>query len=329
VVINIGYLDRKQIASQIEKVAKYKPKVIGVNVIFSCKGDPLECLQTYDTLANKKLVESVSIFDNIVLAEMLHEKDSIEHSMLHNLRLQHEGYVNLENEATEEHLRKIRRFVPSTSVKGQKHYAFAVQMAFLYDSVRTNRFLKSGRTLINFRGNSDYFNVRDWNILADDVDLSYVKDKVVILGFLGADLSDTSWDDRFFTPLNYKVMGLTRPDMFGVVVHANITAMILNGDTIGEFPDSVEYLITFLICFLHVFILLLVHDKYSKWYDSAAILLIVVQLILFSFLRIFVFEVCQFKIYLATTLGTLTLASIAVSLYHGPLSMILGKNRES
>jgi CHASE2 domain-containing sensor protein len=117
--------------------------------------------------------------------------------------------------------------------------------------------------------------------------------------------------------------------MFGVVVHANITAMILNGDTIGEFPDSVEYLITFLICFLHVFILLLVHDKYSKWYDSAAILLIVVQLILFSFLRIFVFEVCQFKIYLATTLGTLTLASIAVSLYHGPLSMILGKNRES
>ena len=56
------------------------------------------------------------------------------------------------------------------------------------------------------------------------------KNSIVMMGFLGKYMGDPVWEDKFFTPLNKKVAGRANPDMFGLVVHANVVAMILNQD---------------------------------------------------------------------------------------------------
>src|SRR5689334_9166715 len=55
VIVNIGYLSRADIGRQIMNLNQYKPKVIGLDIIFSCDGglrDSINCPQAYDTLSN-------------------------------------------------------------------------------------------------------------------------------------------------------------------------------------------------------------------------------------------------------------------------------------
>lgn len=51
VIVNIGYLTRAEIAEEIRNVVKYKPKVIGFDILFSC----VDCEPARDTLSNMSL----------------------------------------------------------------------------------------------------------------------------------------------------------------------------------------------------------------------------------------------------------------------------------
>ena len=53
---------------------------------------------------------------------------------------------------------------------------------------------------------------------------------------IGNDLADDATEDKYLTPLNLNPGSGLVPDMFGVVIHANIISMILNEDFIE--PNS-------------------------------------------------------------------------------------------
>src|SRR5690606_28384528 len=175
--------------------------------------------------------------------------DSLEHTD-EDLRLNSlEGFVNLPTGAEhQEDLKVCRSVIPVVQVGDKTELAFAVKVAQAYDSAATNRFLSRGKEeeIINYRGNivdwhgaSTYpgrYIVLDWDQALDPSKFTpgLIKDKIILMGFLGGDLRDTSWDDKFFTPLNRIFAGRARPDMYGVVVHANIMSMILEGDFIDE-----------------------------------------------------------------------------------------------
>src|SRR5690606_6623154 len=152
---------------------------------------------------------------------------------------------------------------------------FGVKLAMAYDSASAREFLarEKEEEVINFRGNVEAQNVKLRNVSTDistteftnrftviDVNQvfnheflpSAIEGKIVILGYLGSYFGDPSWNDKFFTPLNKKVAGRANPDMFGVVIHANIVSMILDGDFVDELEDWKEYIIAFILCFLNV-----------------------------------------------------------------------------
>jgi len=49
--------------------------------------------------------------------------------------------------------------------------------------------------------------------------------------------------------------------MFGVVVHANIVAMILNGDYVGQLSDWSTYAIALIICLLTVALFIVIDER--------------------------------------------------------------------
>jgi CHASE2 domain-containing sensor protein len=327
VVVNCGNRSRAEIGEMIHTISQQKPKVIALDMLFSCFGDSVECRQHNDSIKNQPLVSAFNEFENIVFGQRLYvdtieeEYNAVEYSNVPGVNVKYQGFLNLDNEAVNYNtLRKLRSFDPTANVNGKPFTSFAVQIAKLVDTERADKFLQTGQSVINFRGNTGYFKTFDWPTLRDSIRFIDLKNKVVIVGYLGDDLTQLSWADRFFTPLNNKVIGLTMPDMYGPFVHANIVAMILNDDVIFEASTFLEYFITFTICFIHILLLVFVGKKYSTWYDSTSIVLIIVQLIIFSLFRIAIFEFYQFKLNLAMTLGSLTLASIVVSLYHGPVT---------
>src|SRR5690606_13240589 len=117
-----------------------------------------------------------------------------------------------------------------------------------------------------------------------------IKDKVVIFGYLGAELGDPSWTDRFYTPLNQVLAGKSNPDMFGVVIHANIVSMILHGEYINSMPDWGEILMGFVLCVLNMALFLKIMYRLPDWYDGITKLIQVIEIFLFTVLMVLVFH---------------------------------------
>lgn len=355
VIVNIGYLSRPEIGQQILNLSQYKPKVIGLDIIYSCDWlqDSTICPQAYDTLGNMYFADAVRQAKNVVMVSRLDQSkklraqfgdidlyDSIEHTYPTLMPGAYEGYANLETEAAhQEDLKACRRFNPQMMVNDNRELAFSVQIAMLYDSAKAERFLARDNYLevINYKGNivdwhgaSNYagrYIVLDWDQALDTTQFvgGMIKDKIIIMGFLGADLTDTSWDDKFFTPLNKKYAGKARPDMYGVVVHANIVSMILEEDYIEVLPPWMEIAIAIIVCMLNVALFLVIMQRIPDWFDGLSVTVQLIQIVLFSFLMIEVFNLFNFKLNITWALAVVAVVGTSFELYHGVIKHLYFK----
>ena len=142
-------------------------------------------------------------------------------------------------------------------------------------------------------------------------------------------MKDTSWDDKFITPLNKYYAGKTRPDMYGVVVHANIISMIMNEDYIDELAPWQEYLIAFLVCLFNVAIFTLIVRKIPHWFDGLSILMQLAHMIVGTLLMIFFLKWFNLKLNLTLTLAALALVGTCFELYNGFFRGIFKRIRNS
>ena len=363
VLVNIGTLPRAAIAEQIRIISQYKPRVIGIDGFFDCEGglrDTVNCPQLLDTLGNLLLSHAIREAGNVVLvskllqsrslyeAGVLDEYDSLEYSDAIFRDHAESGYANLSTDADyQDDVKICRSFVPQMTVKGKEQLAFGVKMAMLYDSAKTRAFLERNNPeeLINFRGNVEMQDVRLASIkhkdlattkypmmfFALDTDQVFreeflsemIRDKIVIFGFLGEYMGDPSWNDKFFTPLNKKVAGRANPDMFGLVIHANIVSMILNGDFINELEEWHKYVVAFIFCFFNIALFFYLNEKIPVWFDSVSLIIQVMQIILLMGVTIWIFAVWTFKLDLTITLVTIALVGPSFEFYYNVLTSLV------
>jgi CHASE2 domain-containing sensor protein len=354
VIVNIPP-GRRAIAEEIRIISQHNPRVIGVDSFFYCEGgltDSLNCPQVLDTLGNLLLSNAIQEAKNVVLTSRLLQSDSMAHSGAIDIydsieysdemfRVNAESaFANLVTGATyQEDLKICKSFVPKIDVNGKEEIAFAVKIAMKYDTMKAVKFLQRNKEeeIINFRGNAEIPDVKissqrermessaefhvlcyaiDWRQLFNgDYLPSMFEDKIVIIGFMGNYLGDPSWSDKFFTPLNSKVAGRANPDMFGVAVHANIVAMILNEDYVEELPEWIEYVIALVVCFLNVYLLSWVDRKFPIWFDGLQVIIQILEIIIVSGLIVFVFDQFNFKLDLTSTLAALALIGPCFDIY--------------
>lgn len=360
VVVNLGVLNRREVAQQIHIISQFKPKVIGIDSYFNCEGrlrDSVNCPQLLDTLGNLLLSDAIKEAGNVVLVSKLLQKtktslddnlidvyDSIEYSDLNFSMYAKHGYANLLTDPPavyQDDVKQCRAFVPKYKVNDEEHLAFAVQMCMMFDSAKTKRFLARNKNeeIINYRGNVEIQDIRLKSVrqketsttryplmfYAVDVDQilngevlpELFKNSIVIVGFLGSYFGDPSWNDKYFTPLNKKVAGRANPDMFGVVVHANIVAMILNEDYVNELAEWQKYAIAFIVCFLTVMLFIIIDYKLPLWFDALSVLIQVILLLTVSGLIVFCFASYEFKLDLTLTLAASALVGPCYDIYKG------------
>lgn len=348
VVVNIGNLPREMIGEQIKIISKYQPKVIGIDSFFNYPTD--ESAAEGDSI----LSHAIANAGNVVMVTKLLQTDSLEtfapgediyDSMEHTfpwLRIDAvEAFANLGTDAEfQEDFKACRNFPPTRTVNGKPYLAFSVQMAQIYDSALTQKFLdrKNDWETISYRGNIvDFFGrtqypnaffALDWeDVLTENFLPGMIKDKIVIFGFLGENFFDTSWDDKFFTPLNKKYAGKANPDMYGPVIHANIISMVLNEDYIYELGSRNAVILGIIICFLNVVVFSWVYRRLPRWYDGITKLIQVVELMILTFLMVMFFYWFNFKLNLTYTLAAVALAGDSLEVYYGVIKNLF--RRES
>ena len=349
-IVNVGFKCRSEIGDQIRNIIKYKPKVIGLDIIFS--GDPTDtvnCLPPFENNYGLHMAirEAEEMGVKVVMAEKLLQTtdlvekygdvalyDSIEHTLDIIKLNSYEGFVNLDTDAGhQEDLKLCRQFNPSIEVNGKRELAFSVKMAMLYDSATTQKFLDRGnaKEIINFRGNTpDFYGATagsyggryqflDAEQAADTSSFSadMIRDKIVIFGFHGADITDRSWEDKFFTPLNINYAGRSRPDMYGVVVHANAVSMILNEDYVDTMPLWQTVVITILVVLLTSALFFKIEEKLSIWFDLLSLVVQIALFILFSLIMLLAFSYFSIQLEFTLTLAAVALVGTCFEMYYG------------
>jgi CHASE2 domain-containing sensor protein len=369
VLVNIGP-SRGAIAYQINRISEHKPKVIGLDSFFDCEGglyDTLNCPQLLDTLGNLMLSDAIKTAGNVVLVSKLMQTDSlakldvgnvfdtVEYSDAIFKNYAINAFANLPTgdrdgnyiASYQEDVKICRDVIPQLTVFGKRELAFSVQMAMLYDSAKTNRFLARGNfeEVINFKGNLNIDNVKvkqdrermnsvseynavcfaiDWQqFAAGEYDRKLFEDRIVIIGYLGDYFGDPAWEDKFFTPLNSKPAGRANPDMFGPVIHANVVAMILNEDYIDEIGLSMQVTIAVIICFLNVLLFYWLDKHFPILYDALSVIIQLIQIILVSGTIVYVFAKFNLKLDLTLTMAAVALIGPCFDIYKGVENIIV------
>ncbi|MEO7046182.1 MAG: CHASE2 domain-containing protein [Ferruginibacter sp.] len=319
VLVEVGD-NRSEIADQINLLSLYHPKVIGLDVLFE-RPNPNDMDPLGDSVLNNALKNN----SNIVLSFRFLDGNSEIPNFFRTVAFNKSGYVNWNGEL----ISVVRTYAPIKKINGKDYESFTTSIARLFDHEKYNKLIqrKSQEELINYTGNIENYT----SILKDELkeyrdngELDRIlKNKIVLLGFFVRQNENLQppliLDDLHFTPLNEKIVsGKSFPDMYGVVIHANILSMILNDNntrygTIA--PMVISYLFAFVFVFLfNYYIILQFHKKEHPSHGLFLLLqLLLIVVIIYFFLLLF--DISLFKVRLEPILIGMVLCLEMLGLY--------------
>jgi len=314
VIVNIGYLTRPQIAELITKIKSYKPKVVGLDILFR---------ENKESVGDAMLQNAIAMDSNTVIVNKLtgfnnknEEYDTLITSISRFSDYSFSGYANLPSKDGS-NLTTIRLFKPSAKFKDSTIYAFTSSIVKLFDKKSFDNLMKRGNDFesINYRGNADKFYFVDGTNPESLNNLGFIKNKIVLFGFLGDYPNMRVFEDVFYTPLNDNYAGKTYPDMYGVVIHANIISMILHKDYINTLPGWLELLIAMLICYFNIVLLKFIKKTKIDWLSLISLATKTVEFVLLLFIEMEILLNYNLKISITLILASIVLISDAESIY--------------
>lgn len=329
VLVNIGTEPRSRVAAEILTINKYKPAVIGIDALFYNENpNKSDSLGQYsgDDLLEIALAQAPKV---VIVGELNgYDEQKSSWDSLHRpyQRFAQHASISYANTVTDEDGGQLfntwkRIKSQSTLDDSTKLDCFAAEVMSLYDSTIYQGFIDRGNDIENiyFKGNipnndktksAKYTTLDVEELLSENFTPDVLEGKIVLMGYMGGEYNSTHWDtDKFYTPLNQRQVGRGWPDMYGVVIHANILSMMLDDNYINVMPEWGSILIAFLICYFNVaiFNIILKRKRLAPWYGAISKIIQLVEAIMLTFLTVQLFTSFHFKL-------DMTIAIVAVIL---------------
>jgi len=241
-LINIEHKTRNEIGLMLKDVLNAKPKVVGFDVVLKEFRKTVEDSLLASYLDNKRVVNSFVIDKEEFISN--HSFFSGSNDI---------GFVNF-NFNNQNSV--IREFDSEIKQHNKTYKSFSLQIAKKYlnnhewKNLNIDKKLKNS-SVINYKGNLEKFlsfSIDEFMLLKDK---SIVENKIVLVGYLGTPTGNVfDVEDKHFTPLNEITSGKSIPDMYGLVIHANIIAMILNNSFMFEVGNGWIFFLMFFFSLL-------------------------------------------------------------------------------
>ncbi len=316
VLVNTGQPDRDRLNRMLQKLHSYRPRAIGMDVLLVDDMSPGLDTQLRNTMA---------AIPNLVLATKLGvylpEEDCFAVSedanpfFLDNNLTGYTNFLSADNMT-------VRMFSPfEQTVSGPVDaFAVAVTREANPEAVRRLEDRCNQVERINYIGSDNFLKVSaevllDSSFNGEDL----FRNRIVLMGYIGEDSWAESINDKLYTPLNPRYTGRALPDMYGVVIHANIIAMILSGDYIYDFPAWLVMLLEILFTYVNV---VMIHWIYRRFHVAFHPITRAVQLLEFSilfFMTAYLFHYFQVRVDLGSGILGLALAYDFVMIYESLL----------
>ncbi|MDC6350492.1 CHASE2 domain-containing protein [Zeaxanthinibacter sp. PT1] len=242
ILVNVAQEDRGAIANLLNQLLEADPKVIGVDVIFHEVKEFQSDSILAKVLADSRIVNSLVIQDGKLLQN---------HPVFRTNGSQ--GYVNFDFGTD---MNVVREFEGLKEVDGAKYSSFAFEIFKKVAEGNSRKIESIGNKLndsrvIRYYGNYNSFLAFDFHEINNLENYNFVKDKIVLVGYLGTPIGNRfDVEDKHFTPLNSITAGKSIPDMHGLVIHANILAMLLKNQFMYQVSFWLILAITFVLSVL-------------------------------------------------------------------------------
>ncbi len=325
ILVNISTLNRKGIAQELEIISRYQPKVIGLDGFFRDRKK---------TDQDSALATAMAKIDNLVLVSKLtynpatDDFDSLETSNPLFNQYATTGFANLIVDM-EEQFRTVRSFTVREFYGRNYELFFALKVAGVFDSVATHKFISrnNDKEFVNFRRNTDkYITLDVKDLFEPGRDLSFIKDKIVLMGFLGPDIHSLVTEDVFFTPLNHQYVGKTFPDMYGVTVHANVISMVLDEEYINQLPQFISIILMVAIVFFNMVFFSFLRRHYETLYEPVSIIMVFANIFGVFLIIITIFQLFRFDINIREIIFALFLLIPSYEGYNDSLKPLFIRN---
>jgi len=314
VLVNIGQADRGEISMMLQKIHEANPKAIGLDVRFEEARDP-----ALDAMLSRTLKS----IPNLVMASRLSwtQNKAIEEKGYFENNINPYGYANFigEDKGT------IRYYSPDEQVKGQTYLSFTAALLKIADTIAYQRLLARQKEVedIHYKRKAHQYLVVELDeLLEDEVEPAVFTNNIVLIGYLNDDPNDI--EDKHFTPMNPKFAGKSSPDMNGIVIHANILSMLLDGNYIKKVPGWLNWIFTLLIAWIHMALFVKYYLEDHIWFHLVAKLAQVVSAIFFVYISLILYHSFSLKLDMKLAIIIIILA-IDVIYFYEALALWLHK----
>lgn len=224
ILINKDSSGHEDLAILIKKVDYLKPKVLALDLTFDNTEDVYSDVSLMKAIWNSKnLVMSLGILD--YTAE---DKDFKLDNEMHlpkfvpfNVK---SGFVEAIRDSNK--FNTISRFSAYESVNNKIEKHFSLVVAELYNPQVQKEYLKKNKTRIrkiDYKNGKRKFKVLNINdVIANRVSKEVIKDKIVIIGYLGPEDID-----KFYVPIDKGNGNVIISELYGPEILANIVCQIL------------------------------------------------------------------------------------------------------
>ncbi|AOW20329.1 hypothetical protein LPB138_06390 [Urechidicola croceus] len=296
IIINIEQKDRFQIAQLLQNLIKSNPKVIGLDIIFKEKKEVFSDSILASALNSDKVVQSYLIENKKII-----NNDPIFHNN------KSKGYINLNFDSK---TNVIREFIGIKKIDNKIYNSFSTEITkkFLEDKWEEFKYDKrlTKNKSIKYQGQLNSFLTFGFDEFELLDNKSIVKDKIVLLGYLGTPTGNIyDIEDKHFTPLNKEVAGKSIPDMNGIIVHANIINMLINNDFMFQVSDFWIGIFSFLFSFICIMYFIWLDKKNMVSFMSIKKLVLFIFTVVLMWFSLWLFKkgiVLKTTIIIATTL---------------------------
>ncbi len=192
-------------------------------------------------------------------------------------------------------------------------YAFGLVLAQKFNPDAVKRLLerKNSKETISYIGNFNKFEVVDAvDIIEANIDISIIKNKIVILAPFDTSGISNELSRMYYTPLNERTAGRTFADMYEVFIHANIISMLLTDQYFDEMTETASIFYSFVICYINLALFKYIKNKNEKWFEISSLMIFSISSIAIAYFTVNSFYEYRFELKL-----TLAILASAVSLF--------------
>lgn len=280
VIINEREADRGQIESLLKKINTYHPMAIGLDMSFDKVFDSTDIL---NRLKTEQLDSTFKNSPNTVIGMAFkYSKEDFEKA---DSPFTSQGFILRSVKELREHVKEgfmnlpsgneystNRNFVNFIKHKNSFYPSFAYQVASLSKTATAEWEENDTSThRIAYNADMDFMKLDREEVMNLPEKNELLKNKIILIGYLGPGKNYADLNDNHFTPLNPRYIGRTYPDMYGVEIHAHIIQTIRHNRHFTEISSWVSYLITVILSFIFTAILLRFYSRKPQWYHLLAV----------------------------------------------------------